>query len=456
MKNVGVIGTGYVGLTHGTILAEKGNRVICYDIDKQKVEDLKKGGMPIYEPGLEELVRKNYGKRKLKFTADPLYCISNSDVLFICVNTPPKQETGRFRKADLSYVENAARMIAQTMKGYKVIVDKSTVPVLTGEKVCETMIKSGTLYEFDVVSNPEFLREGKAVEDSLNPNRIVIGVLKDEKKRLLKRPLKEMRELYHNFNTQILETDIWSAELIKLASNAYLAEGVSFINLIAGLCAATGGDVTQVAEGMRLDKRIGKYAFLNAGLGFGGSCFQKDIENLYNIFLEKNIDAELFKQIVEVNKAQRMYFVKIIEEGLWTLKNKKIAALGLSFKPDTDDMREAPSVDIINKLVEEGANINVYDPKAMKNAKQHFKDKVTYCKNLEETVKGSDAIVLMTEWDEFKKMNLKKIKRMMNEPAHFFDGRNVFEPEKMSKEGFYYYSIGRPHIKPKNNKNEKH
>ncbi len=455
MKNVGVIGTGYVGLTHGTILAEKGNRVICYDIDEQKIEQLEKGQMPIYEPGLEELVTNNY-KKRLEFTSDPLYCIDNSEILFICVNTPPKQETGWFRKADLSYVENAARMIAQTMKDYKVIVDKSTVPILTGEKVCETMIKSRTLYEFDVVSNPEFLREGKAVEDSLNPDRIVIGVMKDNKKRLLKRPLRKMRELYHNFDTKILETDIWSAELIKLASNAYLAGGVSFINLIAGLCGATGADVTQVSEGMRLDKRIGRYAFLDAGLGFGGSCFQKDIENIYNIFIEKNINAELFKQILEVNKAQREYFVRIIEKGLWTLKNKKIAALGLSFKPDTDDMREAPSIDIINKLVQEGARVNVYDPKAMENAKKHFKDTVTYCKNLEETVKGADAIVLMTEWQEFKKMNMKKIKRMMNEPAHFFDGRNVFEPEKMSRLGFYYYSIGRSHIEPENKKNEKH
>ncbi|MFH1210795.1 MAG: UDP-glucose/GDP-mannose dehydrogenase family protein [archaeon] len=449
MKNVGVIGTGYVGLTHGAILAEKGNNVICYDIDREKIERLHKGQIPIYEPGLEQLVRKNLGEQRLEFTTNKDFCIKESDILFICVNTPPKQSTGGLRKADLSYVEHAARDIAEKMNGYKIVVDKSTVPIRTGEKIYETLKKFHPPHNFDVVSNPEFLREGRAVEDSMNPDRIVIGVMRDGEGNLLETPLENMRELYQNFNTKIVETDIWSAELIKLAANAYLANQVSFINKIAELCAATGADVSEVAKGMRLDRRIGQYAFLNAGIGFGGSCFPKDIESLHNIMMEEQINPELLKQVLEVNNAQKYYFLKMIEEGLWTIRDKQIAALGLAFKPDTDDMREAPSIEIVNKLNDEGAKVRVYDPKAMEQARSHFGDNVTYAKNLEEAVIGTDAIVLITEWDEFKNMDLESTKKMMNTPANFFDGRNVFNPKKMSEIGFYYYSIGRPHIEPR-------
>lgn len=453
MKRVGVIGTGYVGLTHGTILAEKGNNVICYDKNSEKIIKLNKGIIPIYEPGLEELVTKNFNEKRLTFTEDTAYCIKNSDIIFICVNTPPKQSSGGLRKVDLSYVEQAAKDISTHINKYKLVVDKSTVPVRTGEKICETLKKSNLSYElFDIASNPEFLREGKAVEDSLNPDRIVIGVLRDENGNLLQKPLRIMKELYHNFGTQTVETDIWSAEMIKLACNAYLANQISFINKIAELCAKTGANVNEVSNGMKLDKRIGKNAFLNAGVGFGGSCFPKDIENLYTIMVEEQINPELLKQVLEVNQAQKYYFTKIIEEGLWTIKGKTIAILGLAFKPNTDDMREAPSIPITNRLYEEGAKIKVYDPKAMENAKEHLKERVMYCKNLEEAAEGADAIALITEWDEFKKMELQKIRSMMNTPAHFFDGRNVFDPKEMSKKGFYYYSIGRPHIKPDMNK----
>jgi UDPglucose 6-dehydrogenase len=452
MANVGVIGTGYVGLTHGTVLAEKGNYVICYDIDREKIQKLHNGKMPIYEPGLEGLVRKNRQEQRLEFTTSTKFCIHESDILFICVNTPPKLTTGGLREADLSYVENAAREIAKNMNRYKVVVDKSTVPIKTGEKVYETLKKFNPAYEFDVVSNPEFLREGKAVEDSLNPDRIVIGVMLDKDGSLLQKPIAAMRELYKNFDTNIVETDIWSAELIKLASNAYLANQISFINKIAQLCTATGADVNEVAKGMRLDKRIGQHSFLNAGIGFGGSCFPKDIESLYNILMQEQINPELLKQILEVNKAQKYHFLKMIEDGLWTIRDKKIAALGLAFKPDTDDMREAPSIEIIKKLYDEGAKVSVYDPKAMQQAISHFTDKVKYTNSLEEAVKGADAIVLMTEWDQFKKMDLTKIKGLMNVPAHFFDGRNVFDQKMMSNLGFYYYSIGRPHIEPRKEK----
>jgi len=455
MKKVGIIGTGYVGLTHGTMLAEKGNYVICCDHDNEKIDKIQKGIMPLYEPGLSELVKKNCYEGRLSFTTITKECVENSDFIFICVNTPPKQTMSGMRKADLSYVEKVAKEIAQNMNGYKIVIDKSTVPIKTGEKVYETISKSEPEYEFDVVSNPEFLREGKAVTDTLNPDRIVIGVMRDENGNLAERPLKAMRELYSNFNTTMLETDIWSAELIKLASNAYLANQISFINKISEICALTGADVKEVARGMRLDKRIGQHAFLDAGVGFGGSCFPKDIESLCNIQMENKLDPNFFQQILEVNQTQKDFFLNIIEEGLWTIKDKEITVLGLSFKQDTDDMREAPSIRIINKLCEEGAKIRVYDPKAIEEAKKHFKEKVTYSKNLYEAVERADAIILLTEWEEFKNMNLEKIKELMNKPSYIFDGRNIFEPKEMGRKGFYYHSIGRQHAKPERENNKK-
>lgn len=449
MKKVGVIGTGYVGLTHGVILAEKGNSVICYDIDPEKISRLQRFDIPIYEPGIKELVKKNCEEKRLEFTSDMDYCISSSDIIFVCVNTPPKRYyEGVFRRADLSFVENVARTIAQTMKSYKVIVSKSTVPVMTGKKIYETISKFNNSLDFDVVSNPEFLREGSAVKDSLNPDRIVIGVMKDSSENLLERPLKIMKELYSNFNAKIVETDLWSAELDKLLSNTYLSLQISFINKAAELCSATGADVSKIAESMKLDKRIGPFAFLRAGIGYGGSCFPKDIENLGTLLNDYHIDPSLFEQVIKINKGQRDGFIKLMECGLWTLKGKSIAVLGLSFKPDTGDMREAPSIDIVRALCDEGAIVRVYDPEALSEAGNHFGNSVSYCKSVEEAVYGADAIALLTEWDEFKTMDLQNVKSLMKEPSHFFDGRNVFDPSFMSGIGFYYYSIGRPYIKP--------
>ena len=427
---IAIAGSGYVGLVTGTCLAELGNDVVCVDIDKEKINKLNKGQVPIYEPGLDELIKRNKKEGRLSFTTDLKDAVKKSDIIFICVGTPPKDNG----EADLSHVEAAARTIAEVMDKYKVIVEKSTVPVQTGEDVART-IKNYNKHnvKFDVVSNPEFLREGSAVNDFLNPDRIVIGA--DSEK-----AINMMKELYKPLKAPILVTNIKSAELIKHASNSFLATKISFINAIANICEKTGADVEKVAEGMGYDKRIGK-AFLNAGLGYGGFCFPKDAEAFIRIAEKLGYDFKLLKAVQEINKEQKELFVKKIEKSLWILKKKRIAILGLSFKPNTDDMRFAPSIDIINALQKEGANIQAYDPEAMENAKKILKG-VTYCKDAYEAAKGADALIILTEWNEFKELDLKKIKSLLNNPL-IIDGRNIYGPAIVKKEGFKYISIGR-------------
>ena len=425
-----VIGTGYVGLTSGTCLAELGNDVTCVDIDKEKIDMLNNGKIPIYEPGLKELLDRNIREGRLKFTTNTQEAIKTSEIIFICVGTPPKDNG----EADLSYVEDVAREIAEHMESYKVIVEKSTVPVETGEKVADT-IKLNNQHNvgFDVVSNPEFLREGSAVQDTFNPDRIVIGANSEK-------AIKIMKKLYEPINASIIVTDIRSAEIIKHASNSFLATKISFINAIANICELTGADIEKITEGMGYDKRIGK-AFLNAGIGYGGFCFPKDAAAFIRIAEKYGYDFKLLKAVQEINEKQKDFFIKKIEKALWNLKDKKIGVLGLAFKPNTDDMRFAPSIDIINHLQKEGAKIRAYDPEAMENAKKVLKN-AEYCKGPYEAAENADALLILTEWNEFKELDLGKIKNLMKNKM-IIDGRNIYDPEEMKKLGFRYISIGR-------------
>src|SRR3989339_391937 len=425
-----VIGTGYVGLTTGVCFSEIGHTVICVDNDKTKIALLKKNKVPIYEPGLEEILKKNVKNKRLSFSADIKEAVKKSDVIFISVGTPPREDGS----ADLSYIENVASEIAKNMDGYKLIVDKSTVPVETGEKV-ELTIKRNLKknISFDVASNPEFLREGSAVYDTFNPDRVVIGVSSKKAEDIL-------REIYKPLKTKILVTDIKSAEIIKHASNSFLATKISFINAVANICERCGADVEKVAEGMGLDKRIGS-AFLNAGIGFGGFCFPKDLEAFLWISKKLGYQFDLLKNVKEINENQKKNFIKKIEDTLWVMKGKTIGILGLAFKPNTDDMRFAPSIDIINKLQAEGAKIKAYDPKAVEKAKEILKN-IIYCKNPYEVAKNSDCLVILTEWDEIRKIDLRKIKKLLKHPI-IIDGRNIFEPKEIEEVGFIYRSIGR-------------
>ena len=430
---IAVVGTGYVGLVTGTCLADLGNEVVCVDIDGEKIKSLNKGIIPIYEPGLDGLVAKNKKAGRLEFTSNLKKSIKECSVVFICVGTPPK-ENG---EADLSYVENVARAIAEAMDSYKVIVEKSTVPVETGEKVART-IRAYNVHkaDFDVVSNPEFLREGNAVNDFMHPDRIVIGCENERSRNV-------MKELYSPLNAPIIFTDIKSAEIIKHASNSFLATKISFINAIANICELAGADIEKVSEGMGFDKRIGR-SFLNAGIGYGGSCFPKDVDAFVRIAEKFGYDFRLLKAVQEINNAQRANFMKKIEKALWVVKGKTIGVLGLAFKPNTDDMRLAPSIDIIFQLQKEGAKIKAYDPEAMQKAGQIFND-IAYFNSPYETAAGSDALVILTEWKEFKEIDLKRIKPLMKHPL-IIDGRNIYNPEEMRKEGFVYISIGRKEV----------
>ncbi|MDD5645106.1 MAG: UDP-glucose/GDP-mannose dehydrogenase family protein [bacterium] len=425
-----VIGAGYVGLVTGACLAELGHSVICVDSNKTKISALKAGRIPIYEPGLDKIILKNRARRRLTFSTSIKSAVENSEIIFIAVNTPPRSDGS----ADLSYVAGVAHEIAVLMKDYKIIVDKSTVPVKTGEKVAETIKRySRKNMDFDVVSNPEFLREGSAIHDAMNPDRIVIGVTSGK-------AAEKMKELYKKLKAPIIITDIKSAELIKHASNAFLALKISFVNAIANICEKSGANVQEVALGMGLDRRIGRN-FLDAGIGYGGSCFPKDVSAFIKIAEDLGYHFSLLKEVEEINNRQKVLFVKKVIDALWVVKNKSIAVLGLSFKPNTDDMRNAPSVDIINMLKKEGAKIRVYDPRAMDTAKAILKG-VTFCKDAYHAARGCDAVVILTEWDEFKNLNLGKIKKLLSHPI-IIDGRNIFEPLKMMEEGFIYKSIGR-------------
>src|SRR3989338_8087401 len=425
-----VVGGGYVGLVTAACLAELGNDVICVDIDEEKIRKLNNDVMPIYEPGVEELAKRNRKEKRLAFTTDLRDAIKKSEIIFICVGTPPKENGD----ADLSYVENVARTIADVMDSYKLIVDKSTVPVQTGEKVART-IKSYNRHkvEFDVISNPEFLREGSAVSDFMHPDRIVIGCESEKAKDI-------MGKLYAPLKSPILYTDIKSAEIIKHASNSFLATKISFINAVANICELAGADVEKVAEGMGMDKRIGSQ-FLNAGIGYGGFCFPKDAEAFIRISEKLGYDFRLLKATQEINQLQKEHFVKKIEKALWVVKNKNIGVLGLAFKPNTDDMRFAPSVDIIEALQREGAKIKAYDPEAMEKARQVLKN-IEYCNNPYDAAKDADALLILTEWNEFKELDMNKIKSLMRHHL-ILDGRNIYNPEDMKKGGFTYISIGR-------------
>ncbi|MBU1754354.1 UDP-glucose/GDP-mannose dehydrogenase family protein [bacterium] len=425
-----VIGTGYVGLVTGTCFAELGNNVICVDSDTEKIDTLQKGIMPIYEPGLEEIVHRNVREERLSFTTSIAEGVNASDIIFIAVGTPPKEDG----EADLSFVEEVARDIALNMKSYKVIVEKSTVPVETGEWVAHTIkINNKNKVEFDVVSNPEFLREGTAIYDTMNPDRIVIGVRSERAEKI-------MRELYKPFNATIIVTDIKSAEIIKHASNAFLAMKISFINAVSRICELTGADVVKIAEGMGYDSRIGK-AFLNAGCGFGGFCFPKDLEAFIKISEKLGYDFELLRAVKRINEEQKGLMVKKIKDALWIIKGKTIGILGLAFKPNTDDMRFAPSIDIIKQLQTEGARIKAFDPVAMERAGGLLKD-VEFCKNAYEVAMDSDCLVILTEWNEFMELDLLRIKEVMKNPI-IIDGRNIYDPTTMKEMGIVYIGIGR-------------
>ncbi len=430
-KKVSIIGTGHVGLVTGACLAELGNRVICVDNNVEKIATLNRGEMPIYEPGLEELVKRNVRAGRLSFTTSIKEGVDNSEIIFIAVNTPRKPNG----EADLCYVEAVSREVAQTMKGYKIIVEKSTVPVETGKWISRTVkLNNKKNISFDIVSNPEFLREGSAIYDSMHPDRIVLGVGSKKAERI-------MRELYQPLDAPIIVTDIESAEIIKHASNSFLAMKISYINSIANICEKAGADIKKVAEGIGYDRRIGG-DFLNAGIGFGGACLPKDLQAFVGITQKLGYDFELLKVVEKINHQQRELLVNKVRDAVWNIKDKTIGILGLAFKPNTDDMRNAPSIEIIQMLQGEEAKIKAYDPVAIPVARGILKE-VTYCKDSYDTANGCDALVVLTEWEEFKRLDLKKIKRLMKAPI-IVDGRNIFEPEKMKRLGFIYKSIGRP------------
>jgi UDPglucose 6-dehydrogenase len=434
--NICVVGTGYVGLVTGAVFADLGNDVVCVDNDRAKVEALKAGRMPIYEPGLEEMVARNAGDQRLAFTTDMGAGVRHGDVIFIAVGTPPKA-TG---ETDLSHVEAVAAEIGRCMDGYKVVVNKSTVPVGTGELVREVIVRHQPRpVEFDVVSNPEFLREGSAIEDTLRPDRIVIGAPTQQVAMTLV-------ELYAPIERPMILTDLPSAEVIKYASNAFLATKISFINAIANICEAAGADVTQVMKGMGLDPRIGG-AFLQAGLGYGGSCFPKDVDSLIHTAGRLGYEFKLLRSIVEINRERAAHLVETIAKALGPLDDKTVAVLGLAFKPNTDDMREAKSVEVVQLLHAAGARIRAYDPAAMDNAKRLLPPAVTFSESPYEAADGAHAMVLVTEWNEFKYLNLERLRGHLKRPV-IFDGRNHWEPERMRRLGFEYHSVGRKPVLP--------
>ncbi|MBU3664811.1 MAG: UDP-glucose/GDP-mannose dehydrogenase family protein [Chthoniobacterales bacterium] len=427
-----IIGSGYVGLVTGACFAEVGHNVICVDNDPRKLESLRAGKIPIYEPGLEELVHRNVAAKRLHFTGDIGEAVADSHVVFIAVPTPPQPDGS----VDLSFIEQVAREIAGVLKEYRVIVDKSTVPVKTGEKVADTIRRYNKhKAEFDVVSNPEFLREGCAVGDLMNPDRIVIGAASE-------RAVSLMQQIYEPFKAPVLVTDINSAELIKHAANSFLALKISYINAVAAICEASGADVEMVADGIGLDKRIGRN-FLNAGIGYGGSCFPKDIAAFIAISDDLGVSFNLLKEVQRINREARARFIKKIREALWVLRDKKIAVWGLTFKPDTDDVRSSVAIDVVNDLLAEGAKVRVYDPKGAEKARE-FKliEGAEFAGSAMDAVKDAEALVIATEWDEFRGIDLGAVKEAMHTPL-VFDGRNLFDPRTMKELGFRYSGIGR-------------
>ncbi len=431
---IGIIGTGYVGLVSAAGLAELGHTVIGTDAVAEKIEMASKGVAPIYEPGLEELLKKNLKSGNLSFSTDLNQTILSSDVLFVCVNTPQREDGS----ADMTFVEGVSRQIAENLNAYKVVVEKSTVPVQTSMWINRTisLYKKGEA-DFDIASNPEFLREGSAIEDFLNPDRVIIGVETERARDILVK-------IYEKFKERILVTNIDTAELIKHASNSFLAMKISYINLMSEICENTEADVGLVAEGMGLDNRIGP-RFLRAGLGYGGSCFPKDIKALTKIGEDLGINMSLLKEADRINTERISVFIEKIKKALWILKDKRIAVLGLSFKPETDDIREAPSLKVIKELLREGSHLRLYDPEAMENVKAVLSEEspqIRYEESPYQAAEGANALLVITEWEEFSDLDLKKIKEIMDNPI-IVDGRNIFDIPTMKKLGFEYYSIGR-------------
>ena len=434
--NIAVVGTGYVGLVTGAVFADLGNDVVCVDKDAAKVEMLRAGQMPIYEPGLEELVHRNQADERLAFTTDLAQAVRRSDIVFIAVGTPSKANG----ESDLSAVEEVALGIARALDRYKVIVNESTVPVGTGDLVRDIIARNRRRpVDFDVVSNPEFLREGSAIEDTLRPDRIVIGAPNQQVAMTL-------LELYAPLERPMIITDVPSAEMIKYASNSFLATKISFINAIANICELAGADVTQVVKGMGLDPRIGREV-LQPGLGYGGSCFPKDTDSLVQTAARLGYDFRLLRSVVEINRERAQRFVALVRKVLDPLEDRVIAVLGLAFKPKTDDMREARSLEVIAGLLDGGARVRAYDPAAMANARTLLPASLEYCQSSYEAAEGADAVAIVTEWNEFKLLNLERLRGVMRRPL-VFDGRNIYEPDRMRRLGFEYHSIGRRPVFP--------
>ena len=428
-----VIGTGYVGLVAGACLADMGNRVICVDNNEEKLNQLKNGIIPIYEPGLEDLVKSNVAENRLSFSSDLKSAVEKSLVCFIAVGTPQ----GEDGSADLQYVFEVAKSIANSMNDYKVIVDKSTVPVGTAEKVTE-IIKQNTTYDFDVVSNPEFLKQGNAVDDFLSPDRVVIGSNSDKATKI-------MQEIYAPFfrtGNRVIVMDVKSAEMTKYAANSFLAVKISYANEIANLCEKVGADAEMVRIGMTTDSRIGN-RFLFPGLGYGGSCFPKDVKALIKTVTENACDMCIIKSADEINKKQRLLFLdKIFKKFGEDLTGKTFAVWGLAFKPRTNDMREAPAITIITELLKHGAKIQAYDPKAMETAKFYFEDKITYSKLSYDALENADALLLLTEWNEFRRPDFDKIKNTLKFPI-IFDGRNQYDKKRLKERGIECIQVGK-------------
>jgi len=430
---IAVVGAGYVGLVSACGFAELGHRVICVEKDPSKLEKLRKGVSPIYEPGLEELISEMLGKGLLSFSDDLGGSCSWADVIFICVGTPPRRDGG----ADMSQVEEVARGIASVLDGYKLVVEKSTVPVRTAEWIRRTIeLYGGKGKRYDVASNPEFLRQGSALHDFFHPDRIVLGVESPEAERIL-------LDIYSSIEAPKLITDIKTAEVIKHASNSFLATKISFINMVADLCEEVGADVKKVAQGMGLDSRIG-LKFLEAGLGYGGSCFPKDLKAFIRVAEENGVDFSLLREVERINEGRLRRLVSKVKKAMWVLRGKEVALWGLSFKPNTDDIREAPSLKLVPELISEGASLRLCDPRAVENFKSVFPEgpTVRYFDDPYESVRGAHALVLVTEWDEFKRVDLERVRSLMLTPL-VFDGRNAFDPDRMAELGFEYYGVGR-------------
>ena len=436
--DIAIIGSGYVGLVTGACFADVGHNVICVDNDEEKIKTLQAGRIPIYEPGLEEIVHRNVSAHRLHFSSSIREGVDKSHIIFIAVPTPP-QPNG---DVDLSFIEKVSREIADVLTDYRVIVDKSTVPVKTGERVAET-IKRYNRHgaKFDVVSNPEFLREGCAIHDLMHPDRVVIGAQSQHAVDL-------MKKVYEPFMAPVLVTGINSAELIKHAANSFLALKISYINAISAICDASGADVDKVADGIGMDRRIGRQ-FLNAGIGYGGSCFPKDVAAFIHISEQLGVPFTLLKEVQRINAGQKERFLKLIRDTLWVLREKKIAVWGLTFKPDTDDVRSSVAIELVDTMLREGAHVTVYDPKGMEKARElkAIAD-AKFAASALEAVDGAEALVIATEWNEFANVDLTALKRRMTTPI-VFDGRNLLNPDTMGELGFHYHSIGRASIIPR-------